>query len=132
VILKLNEEISEEIKETLTRTNFAKIEYKHNLYFFAKEKVRIPKGVTPMEVFAYLKEKDDLVTEFAEKHAQENNGNFVTIGRSVNLREMAVQGFMVYTYFFSKDKDDTEFPEELFDKTNSHYWVVALSQSSKS
>ena len=127
-MLKLNEELLEEINETLRRTNFAKIDYKDNLYFFAKEKVRIPKGANPMEVFAYLKEKDDLVTEFAEKHAQENKSNFVTIGRSVNLREMAVQGFMVYTYFFSKEKDDTEFPVEMIDSSKSHHWVLSLAQ----
>ncbi|MFP7471399.1 hypothetical protein SFC55_10370 [Niallia taxi] len=127
MILKLNEETIEEINETLRRTNFAKIDFKNKTYFLAKEKVRIPKGSKPMEVFAYLKEKDELVTEFAKKHAEETESHYVTIGRIVNLREMAVQGYMVYTYFFSEQEEDIQFSEAVIDAANSHFWFISLA-----
>ncbi len=124
MILKMDEETIEDLKQTLRKSNFATTILNDTLYFFAKEKVRLPKGANPMEVFAYINEKDELVTEFAARHAQEQNSPFVTIGRTTNLKEIAMQGFILYTYFLTDNKSETNYSNEVIDTSSTHYWVI--------
>lgn len=119
--INLPTETMEGIIKSLEIKNQASTRFNGQDFHFKKERFSFDSGKTPS--FSTVLEKLDKKVEKVIRHeAESKNFTFATIGR-VWQEENLESGKVVYIYFFSNNKSDTTFPDELVSQYELHTWT---------
>ncbi|WP_050184319.1 hypothetical protein [Domibacillus robiginosus] len=122
--INLPTETMEEVIKSLEIKNQASTRFNGQDFHFKKERFSFNAGKTPN--FSAVLEKLDRKAEKVIRHeAASKSFTFATIGR-VWQEENLGSGTVVYIYFFSNEKANTVFPDELVSQYELHTWTETI------
>jgi hypothetical protein len=112
----------EEVIKSLEIKNQAHTRFKGQDFYFKKERFSFESGATP-DFSGTLNALDKKVGKIIQHEARSKNFDFAIIGRVREQHKNSESGTVVYIYFFSNKKIDTEFPDELVSQYELHTWI---------
>ncbi|MET1030068.1 hypothetical protein [Domibacillus tundrae] len=115
-------EAMEEVIKSLEIKNQAHTRFNGQDYYFKKERFSFESGTTP-DFSDTLNALDKKVEKIIQHEARSENFVFATIGRVREQQNNSESGKVVYIYFFSNNKFDTVFPDELVSQYELHTWI---------